>query len=81
MREKDIDNEFRKINYELRYNRPKVVPHPPDIVKRREFLLFAQVHLCNILDAKLKKDRWQERFETEMYNKIMEIYTNWNENE
>jgi len=76
MNEKQIENEFKKINYELRVNKPDITPYPPDIVKRREFLLFAQVHLNNILDAKLNKDKWEERFETEMYNKLMRIYYN-----
>jgi hypothetical protein len=51
------------------------------LVRRREFLVFAQVHLNNILDAKSKKDNWNEKLETEMYNKIMEIYYNWDQNE
>lgn len=74
---KEIEQEFKKINHELRVNKPESVPYPPDLIKRREFLLFAQVHLNNILDAKSKKDRWYERFETEMYSKAMEIYYNW----
>lgn len=81
MEKKQIEREFQKIDYELRVNKPDSVPYPPDVVKQREFLLFAQVHLNNILDAKLKKDEWEERFETEMYNKVMEIYFNWDQNE
>jgi len=77
MNKKQIDREFRKINYELRVNKPDSTPYPPKIVKRREFLLFAQVHLSNILDAKSKKDKWDERFETQMYNKVMKIYYDW----
>ncbi len=76
-----IEKEFKRINYELRFNKPKSVPYPPDLIKRREFLLFAQVHLSNILDAMSREDRWDERFENEMYNKVMEIYYNWNKNE
>ena len=81
MNKKQIKQEFKKIDYELRFNKPAVAPYPPDVVKRREFLLFAQVHLSNILDAKSKKDRLSERFETEMYNKVMETYYNWDQNE
>jgi len=77
MNKKQIEEEFDKINYELRVNILDSATYPPDIVKRREYLLFAQVHLNNILDAKLKKDKWDEGFETEMYNKVMEIYYNW----
>jgi hypothetical protein len=81
MTRKGIEQEFKKIDYELFINRPNFTPYPPNVVKRREFLLFAQVHLSNILDAKSKKDSWSERFETEMYSKVMEIYYNWDENE
>lgn len=80
MNKKQIEQEFKKIDYELRFNKPDFAPYPPDLVKRREFLLFAQVHLSNVLGAKLKKDKWDERFETEMYNKVMEIYYNWSAN-
>jgi hypothetical protein len=79
--ERQVEWEFQKIDYEIRVNKPDSAPYPPDIVKRREFLLFAQVHLSNILGAKLKRDKWEERFETEMYNKVMEIYYNWEKNE
>ena len=77
MTRKGIEQEFKKIDYELFVNRPNFTPYPPNVVKRREFLLFAQVHLSNILDAKLKRDEWSERFETEMYSKVMGIYYNW----
>ena len=80
MEKKQIEREFQKIDYELRVNKPDSVPYLPDLIKRREFLLFAQVHLNNILDAKSKKDKWEERFETEMYNKVMKIYYNWEKN-
>jgi hypothetical protein len=81
MDEKEIEQEFRKIEYELKFNKPDSTPYPPDLVKRREFLLFAQVHLSNILDAKSKKDKWKERFETEIYDRIMGIYYNWDKDE
>ncbi|MDD2890877.1 MAG: hypothetical protein PHE49_09625 [bacterium] len=74
MTKKQIKQEYKKITTELRFNKPKIAPYPPEIVKRREFLLFAQVHLGNILGAKSKKEKRKERFETEMYNKIMEFY-------
>lgn len=78
MTRKEIELKFKKIEYELRVNKPDSVPYLPNLVKKREFLLFAQVHLRNILNAKSKKDRWSKRFETEIYNKVMEIYYNWN---
>ena len=81
MNEKQIEQAFKKIDYEIRFNKPDSTPYLPDLVKKREFLLFAQVHLSNILDAKSKKDKWNEGFETEMYERIMEIYYNWDEDE
>ncbi|MDO9464211.1 MAG: hypothetical protein Q7J67_02815 [bacterium] len=75
MTKKQIEQEFKKIDYELFVNRPNFTPYPPDVIKRREYLLFAQVHLSNILGA--KRD---ERFESEMYNKVMETYYNWDKN-
>lgn len=82
MNKKQIEREWEKLKFEIFSNRPKIDgPYPPDIVKRREFLLFAEVHLNNILDAKIKKDKWDEKFETEMYNKVMGIYYGWNQNE
>lgn len=77
MTKRQIDREYKKLDYELFVNRPNSTPYPPNVVKRREFLLFAQVHLGNILGAKLKRDEWDERFESEMYNKVMGIYYNW----
>ncbi len=78
MDKKEIERESKKIDYELMVNKPDFTPYPPDLVKRKEFLLFAQVHLSNILDAKSRKDEWKERLETEMYAEVMEIYCNWN---
>lgn len=78
MRREQIEKEFKKIDDELRNNKPNFTPYSCDIIKKREFLLFAQVHLNNILDAKFKRDKWEERFEIEMYNKVMEIYYSWN---
>ena len=78
MKEEQIEKEFKKINGELRNNKPNFTPYSFDTINKREFLLFAQVHLNNIVDAKLKRDKWEERFEIEMYSKVMEIYYNWN---
>ena len=78
MKKEQIEKEFKKIDGELRNNRYNSTPYPFDTIKKREFLLFAQVHLNNIVDAKFKRDKWEERFETEMYDKVMEIYYDWN---
>lgn len=60
MEEKQIEQECEKINYELGVNKPSLALTSPQVVKRREFLLFAQVHLSNILDAKFREAKWAE---------------------
>ena len=73
---------MEKIKHELFENRPKIdKPYPSDIVKRRELLLLAQVCLGNVSDTKSRKDRQNKRFKSNIYNKIMNIYYNWNLNE
>jgi hypothetical protein len=74
MNRKQIKQEYQKIDFELFVNKPKTMPYSSEDVKRRELLLFAQVHLANILDAKAKRHKRAEKFETEMYNAIMDIY-------
>lgn len=74
MNKKQVKQEFQKIDYELFVNRPETTPYSPEIVMRRELLLFAQVHLANILDAKARKNKKIEKYEIEMYNAIMGIY-------
>jgi len=81
MTKKQIEEEFKRIDYELRINRPNFIPFPPDVVKRREMLLFAQVHLSNILEAKRKKDPWEENFEENMYKVVISKYYGWDKNE
>jgi len=75
-----IGKEFKKIDYEFRVNNPNIVLYPPSIVKQRELLLYAQIHLNNVLNAKLRKDKRDERFEAEMYHKVMETYYNYGKN-
>lgn len=75
MNKKEIEEEYKKLNFELFENKPKIKsPYPPDIVKRRELLLLAQVHLNNIVSG-------NEHFEIEMYHKIMDTYYNWGRDE
>jgi len=77
MRTEQIEEEFKKIRYELISNKPDFVPYPPNIVKRRELLLYAQVTLSNILGAKLKKDKKSEDFQESLYKIIVSSYYNW----
>jgi len=81
MNKKQIEQEWGKLRLKIIENKLKIDgPYPPDIVGRRELLLFAQVYLCNILDAKSKEDKWAEGFEAEIYSKVLEIYYNGDKN-
>ena len=77
MTKNEIDQEFKKITAELRKDFPPDKPFPPDVVNRRTLLLFAQVHLSNILGAIMKKDKIAEKFQSELYNIVMSNYFNW----
>ncbi|MGB9721276.1 MAG: hypothetical protein ACPL28_07360 [bacterium] len=80
MTKKQLQREWERLKFEIFVNKPQTdKPYSQHIVRRREFLLFAEVHLNNIFLAKAKRDRWDEKFETEMYNKVMELYYNWSQ--
>ncbi len=82
MNRKQIGQEWERLNHELFENRPEVnEPYPSDIIRRRELLLFAQVHLGNIMEAQNRNDKEKEDFETEMYHITMSTYYNWDSNE
>lgn len=78
MTKQQIDREYKKNYYELHENKPAIDgPYPPEIVKRRELLLGAQVYLGNILGAKIKKDKIEEALQEFNYWVTMEEYYNW----
>ena len=82
MTKQQIDREYKKNYYEMHVNKPAIDgPYPPEIVKRRELLLFAQVHLGNILGAKIKKDKVEEALQEFYYWFTMKEYYNWEKNE
>lgn len=75
MTKKQIEKEWKKLSFEIFENRPKTdKPYPSNVVKRRELLLYAQVHLSEISWAKRSKDLKTERLLTEAYNCVMEKY-------
>jgi len=74
MTKKEIDREFKKIDYELRVNKPDTAPYPPEVVKRRELLLYAQVYLAEMSWAKKCKDWETYRLHTEAYFLVMSKY-------
>ena len=78
MTKKQIDREYERINFELFKNKPGIDgPYPTEVVKRRELLLFAQVHLSKILGAKQNKDRIEEKTHSSLYKCVMNTYYNW----
>lgn len=73
-----LEREWKRLNFELFDNKPKIDGlYPLEIVKRRTLLLYAQVHLSEILRAKKCKDLWAERLHTEAYNRVMSEYYGW----
>ncbi len=75
---KQIEQEWQRLNFEIFENKPKTdKPYPSDVVKRRELLLFAQVHLAEISWAKRCKDRETEALHTEVYNLVLQNYYSW----
>ena len=78
MTEKQIKQEWQRLNFEVFENKPKTdKPYPSDVVKRRELLLFAQVHLAEISWAIKCKDLETERLHTAAYNLVMSKYYDW----
>jgi hypothetical protein len=75
MTKKQIEKEWVWLNFEIFKNRPKTdKPYPSHVVKRRELLLYAQVHLSEISWAKKCKDLETEELHTEAYNFTMARY-------
>jgi hypothetical protein len=80
MNKNKIEQEWRKLNFEVLKNKPKIDgPYPSNIVRKRELLLFAQGHLSNIIGAKIKKNKKLEEFNTKLYDITISRYYNWNE--
>ena len=78
MTKKQMVEEWKKIKFEIYENRPKTdEPYPSDIVKRRQLLLYAQVHLAEISWAKKCRDLETERLQTDLYNLVMQNYYEW----
>jgi hypothetical protein len=81
MNKKQIEQEFQKIDDEIKYNKPVDTPYPPDVIKRRELLLFAQVCLANVLDAKKKKNKQEGKLHEALYETMMSNYYGWYKSE
>jgi len=81
MNKKQIGQEFQKIDNELRCGKYSIASFSPDVIKRRELLLFAQVCLSDMFVAKKKKDKASENFQESLYETIMSNYYNWDKDE
>jgi hypothetical protein len=75
MTQKQVTKEWKRLNFELFGNRLKTdKPYPPEIVKRRELLLYAQVHLAEISWAKKCRDLEALRLHSKAYELVMSKY-------
>lgn len=62
MTRQQIDKGFKKLNFELFETKPRCNgPFPLKIVRKRELLLFAEVALNKILEAKKNKNYFDEK--------------------
>lgn len=69
MKKQWLKREWDKLKYEIHNNKPKCDgPYPDEIIKTREWLLYAQVELGNI-----EADQ-NAKFHKELYNIIMKHY-------
>jgi len=75
----NIEKEFKKLKKEIFKNAKKPKFNYTDkIVRQREILLALQVFLGNITEAKRKKGKIKEVFETEIYKRLKEFYYSYN---
>lgn len=75
MTKKQLLGEWKKLDFELFENKPKTNrPFPFSIVKRRELLLFAQVHLAEIGWAIKCENIAAEIYHIAMYSSIISKY-------
>lgn len=69
MKKEWLEKEWRKLYYEIHHNKPKCEgPYPDEIIKAREWLIYAQVELGYI---ELNQN---SGFHQELYNRIMKHY-------
>lgn len=75
----NIKKEFIELKREIFKNikKPKF-NYTDKIVRKREILLALQVFLGNITEAKRKKEKIKEAFETEIYKRLKEFYYSYN---
>ena len=70
-----IVREWKRLDFELFENRPNTdKPYPPEVVEKRQLLLYAQVHLAEVSWAKKYKNLKDEQFHIELYNLVMSKY-------
>ena len=69
MKKEWLKGEWRKLYYEIHNNKPKCEGlYPDEIVKIREWLLYAQVELGYV------EANQNAEFHQELYNRIMKYY-------
>lgn len=79
MNNKDIKKEYAELKKEIFKNIKKTkINYKDKIVWQREILLALQVYLGNIIEAKRRKDKEKEFFDTEVYKKLKKFYYSYN---
>lgn len=75
MTKKQLLGEWKKLDFELFENKPEAnKPYPRNTVERRELLLFAQVHLAELMWAMKSENIPAEIYHTAMYSSVIKKY-------
>lgn len=75
MTKRQIAKEWKRLNYEIFVSKPKTdSPYPLNIVRRRELLLYAQIHLAEISWVKECGDFETKKFHTPAYYSAISKY-------
>lgn len=75
MTDRNIEQQWEKLRFEILKNKPKLKwPYPPEIVRRRDLLVYAQVYFEKIMLAKQEQDEILENYYCEKYFDTMAEY-------
>ena len=75
MTKRQIAREWKRLYYEIFANKPRSnSPYPPNVVRRRELLLYAQVHLAEISWAQKCGNFEAEKMHMAAYYSVISKY-------
>jgi len=73
-----FNEEWKKLQYEIIYNKPQIdSPYPQEVVDKRELLLYAQVELEKAQTSYDNKNNNLCKFHSKLYSLIMKHYYKW----